>query len=46
MLRGAIDAVLETSVVGSFTKVGYEARRRMYALARSRVVPHGREDGR
>jgi NAD(P)-dependent dehydrogenase (short-subunit alcohol dehydrogenase family) len=30
MLRRAIDAVLETSVVGSFTKVGYEARRRMY----------------
>ena len=30
MLRKAIDAVLETSVVGSFTKVGYEARRRMY----------------
>jgi dehydrogenase/reductase SDR family protein 12 len=30
MLRRAIDAVLETTVVGSFTKVGYEARRRMY----------------
>jgi dehydrogenase/reductase SDR family protein 12 len=30
MLRRAIDAVLETSVVGSFTKVGYEARRRLY----------------
>jgi NAD(P)-dependent dehydrogenase (short-subunit alcohol dehydrogenase family) len=30
MLRRAIDAVLETSVVGSFTKVGFEARRRMY----------------
>ncbi len=30
MLRGAIDAVLETSVVGSFTKVGYETRRRLY----------------
>lgn len=31
MLRRVADAVLETSVVGSFTKVGYEARRRMYA---------------
>ncbi|MGZ8583520.1 MAG: SDR family NAD(P)-dependent oxidoreductase [Actinomycetota bacterium] len=30
MLRGAVDAVLETSVVGSFTKVGYETRRRLY----------------
>jgi len=30
MLRRVVDAVLETSVVGSFTKVGYEARRRMY----------------
>ena len=25
-----IDAVLETSVVGSFTKVGYEVRRRLF----------------
>ncbi|CAN5816162.1 SDR family oxidoreductase [soil metagenome] len=30
MLRRAVDAVLETSVVGSFTKIGYEARARMY----------------
>ena len=30
MLKRAIDAVLETTVVGSFTKIGYEARRRMY----------------
>jgi dehydrogenase/reductase SDR family protein 12 len=30
MLRRAVDALLETSVVGSFTKVGYEARRRLY----------------
>jgi NAD(P)-dependent dehydrogenase (short-subunit alcohol dehydrogenase family) len=30
MLRRVVDAALETSVVGSFTKVGYEARRRMY----------------
>ena len=30
MLRGLVDAVLETSVVGSFTKVGYEVRRRLY----------------
>jgi hypothetical protein len=30
LLRKAIDAVLETTVVGSFTKVGYEARRRLY----------------
>jgi NAD(P)-dependent dehydrogenase (short-subunit alcohol dehydrogenase family) len=30
VLRKAIDAVLETTVVGSFTKVGYEARRRLY----------------
>ena len=30
MLRRAFDAVLETTVVGSFTKIGYEARRRMY----------------
>ena len=30
MLRGLVDAVLEASVVGSFTKVGYEARRRLY----------------
>ena len=30
MLRRLVDAVLETSVVGSFTKIGYEARRRMY----------------
>ncbi|HEY6566502.1 MAG TPA: SDR family NAD(P)-dependent oxidoreductase [Actinomycetota bacterium] len=29
VLRGLIDDVLETSVVGSFTKLGYEARRRM-----------------
>jgi hypothetical protein len=30
MLRRLVDAVLETSVVGSFTKIGYEARKRMY----------------
>ena len=30
MLSRLVDAVLETSVVGSFTKVGYEARRRLY----------------
>ena len=30
MLRRAVDAVLEASVVGSFTKIGYEARARMY----------------
>ena len=30
MLRRLVDAVLETSVVGSFTKVGYEVRRRLY----------------
>ena len=30
LLRRALDAVLETSVVGSFTRVGYEARRRIY----------------
>ena len=30
MLRGVIDTVLETTVVGSFTKVGFEARRRLY----------------
>jgi len=30
MLRRAVDAVLETSVVGSFTKIGYEARARMH----------------
>ncbi|MEX0651340.1 MAG: SDR family NAD(P)-dependent oxidoreductase [Actinomycetota bacterium] len=30
MLRRAIDTVLEASVVGSFTKIGYKARRRMY----------------
>lgn len=30
LLRRALDAMLETSVVGSFTKVGYEARRRMF----------------
>ena len=27
---GAVDAALETSVVGSFTRVGYAARRRLY----------------
>ncbi len=30
MLRRAIDAVLETTVVGSFTRIGYQARKRMY----------------
>lgn len=30
MLRRAVDAILEASVVGSFTSVGYEVRRRMY----------------
>jgi NAD(P)-dependent dehydrogenase (short-subunit alcohol dehydrogenase family) len=30
MLKALVDTVLEASVVGSFTKVGYEARRRMY----------------
>jgi len=30
MLKRAIDAALETSVVGSFTKIGLEARRRLY----------------
>jgi dehydrogenase/reductase SDR family protein 12 len=30
MLRRLVDAALEISVVGSFTKVGYETRRRMY----------------
>ncbi len=28
---GAIDAALEASVVGSFTRIGYEARRRLYS---------------
>ncbi len=30
MLKALVDTVLEASVVGSFTKVGYETRRRMY----------------
>jgi dehydrogenase/reductase SDR family member 12 len=30
MLRRAVDAALEASVIGSFTKIGYEVRRRMF----------------
>ncbi len=30
MIARAVDAVLEASVVGSFTRVGYHARRRLY----------------
>lgn len=30
MLRRAVDAALEASVVGSFTKIGYDVRRRMF----------------
>lgn len=30
MIARAVDAVLETSVVGSFTRIGYQARSRLY----------------
>lgn len=30
MIARAVDAVLEASVVGSFTRIGYQARRRLY----------------
>jgi len=29
-IRGLVDGALEATVVGSFTRLGYDARRRLY----------------
>ena len=37
--RGLVDGALEASVVGSFTRIGYDARRRLYRLDAARTAP-------